>query len=45
MEKIKNVNVLEKCWKFFKNAYEIRIDYFQHDPYPPKGNFYHKVLS
>ena len=27
-KKEKQENILEKSWKFFKNAYEIKIEYF-----------------
>ena len=28
LEKEENENAKEKCWKFFKNIYEIMIEYF-----------------
>ena len=32
-KKEKNLNVPEKSWKFFKNTYEIRTEYFCYDLY------------
>ena len=35
----KNYNVLEKSWKFFKNTYKVKIEYFVDNLFPPETLF------